>query len=149
MEGHWPTSCVLTLVFLMLMVRPKPLHNWEKQSISLCRASSVWVARAASSANSMSRTRISDSFVFALRHAMLNSLPSVRLCRYTSSDDDLTAWDRSEKNIPKSVKARTQLCPSYPHGSRLPMQAAEFGGSADLLQKMEEAFPADEIERFG
>ena len=62
----------------MLMVRSKSLHDCEKQPISLCRASSVWIARAASSANSMSRTRISNTFVFARRRAMLNSLPSSR-----------------------------------------------------------------------
>ena len=63
----------------------------QKKSISLCSAFSVWFAMAASSANSMSRTRISDTFVFTRRREMLNSLPSVRVCRYTPSDDDLKA----------------------------------------------------------
>ena len=49
----------------------------------------MWVARAASSANSISCTRISDTFAFARRREMLNSWPSVRVCRYTPSDDDL------------------------------------------------------------
>ena len=42
---------------------------------------------------------------------MLNSFPSVRLCRYTLSDDDLKARNRrSKKKIPKGVEAKTQPC---------------------------------------
>ena len=71
----------------------------------------MWVARATSSADSMSRTWISDTVVFARRRTLMNSLLSARVCRYTPSNYYLKARGRrSEKKIPKSVGVRSQYC---------------------------------------
>ena len=71
----WP------FVFLRLMVSPKSLQACEKQSTNDWSSSWVWVATAASSANSMSLMRTSHTFVLALRWARLKSLPSERVRR--------------------------------------------------------------------
>ena len=51
----------------------------------------MWVARVTSSANSMSRTRISDTSVCAKACNVEQFRQSVRVCRYTPSDDELKA----------------------------------------------------------
>ena len=72
-------SCPRTLVFFRLMVSPKSLHACEKQSINDWSSSWVWVATAASSANSMSLMRTLRTFVLALRRARLKNMPSDRV----------------------------------------------------------------------
>ena len=75
--------CVLSqdIRLFRLMVSPKSLHACEKQSINDWSSSWVWVATAASSANSMSLTRTLRTFVLALRRARLKSLSSDRVRR--------------------------------------------------------------------
>lgn len=82
---------------------------------SFWRPSSVCDARAASSAKSIPRMRTEVSFVFARRHAMLNSLPSARVWMQTPSMQSLKACRRSnEKKTPKSVGASKQPCSVTP-----------------------------------
>ena len=57
------------------------LQACEKQSINDWSSSWVWVATAASSANSMSLMRTLRTFVLPLRLAKLRSLPSERVRR--------------------------------------------------------------------
>ena len=56
-------SCPRTLVFFRLKVSLKSFQAWEKWSISACSFCWVWVVTAASSANSMSLMRASQTFV--------------------------------------------------------------------------------------
>ena len=84
MTGSASVSCPRTFVFFRLMVSPKSLHACEKQSINDWSSSWVWVATAASSANSLSLMRTLRTFVLALRRARLKSLPSDR--GHASSD---------------------------------------------------------------
>ena len=63
----------------VLMVSPKSLQACEKQSINDWSSSWVWVATAASSANSMPLMISLRTFVSALRRARLKSLSSERV----------------------------------------------------------------------
>ena len=66
---------------------------------------------AASSANSISLTYTSVTFVLARRRARLNSFPSDLVCRSIPSEEESKAYDRRrEKKIPNNVGARTQPC---------------------------------------
>ena len=68
-------------------------------------------ARAASSAKSISRISTSVTLVLAGRRAMLKSLPSALVWMYSPSLQSLKAYWRSmEKNMQKSVGARTEPC---------------------------------------
>ena len=54
MTGGDYVTCPRPFVFFRLMVSPKSIQACEKQSLNDWSASCVWVATAASSANSMS-----------------------------------------------------------------------------------------------
>ena len=70
----------------------------------------MWVATAASSANSTSLIRTSRTFVLALRRARLKSLPSERVRRIPSIVVSKTCFSNRPKKVPKSIGARTQPC---------------------------------------
>ena len=103
-------SCPRTFIFLRLMVSPKSLQAWEKQSISAGSSCWVWVVTSASSANSMSMMRASRTFVLALRQPRLKSLPSDLVRRQIPSDAMPKACLKSRAKITKSIGARTHPC---------------------------------------
>ena len=111
MTGGACVSCPRTFVFFRLIVSPKSLQAFEKQSTNDCSSSWVWATTAASSANSMSLMRTSRNFVLALRRARLKNLPSDRVRRYIPSVVVSNAcFSDRPKQMPKSVGARTQPC---------------------------------------
>ena len=94
----------MTLVFLMLIIRPNSLQAFENL---LSSSSAVWLTNAASSANSSSWIRIVLTLVFPLNLAKLNSLPSDLVCRKTPSWESWKAYCRSgEKKISNCVGPR-------------------------------------------
>ena len=109
MTGSASVSCPSTFVFFRLMVSPKSLNACDKQSINDWSSFWVWVATAASSANSMSLMRTLRTFVLALRRARLKSLPSDRV-RIASIVLSKACFSNRLEKIPKSVGARTQPC---------------------------------------
>ena len=71
----------------------------------------MWVATAASSANSMSLMRTLRTIILALRRARLRSLPSDRIRRWIPSVVISKEYFSSRATkITKSVGARTQPC---------------------------------------
>ena len=71
----------------------------------------MWVAIAASSANSMSLMRSVGTFVLALRRARLNSLSSEQVRKYIPSVVvNNTCFSNMPKKVPKSIGARTHPC---------------------------------------
>ena len=106
--GGLSTSWPMTLVFLMLIVRPNSLQACENPLSSSLSSSAVLLTNAAASANSSSWIRIVLILVFALNLAKLNSLPSDLVCRKTPSWESWKAYCRSVK-ISNSVGARTHL----------------------------------------
>ena len=109
MTGSAYVSCPRTFVFFRLMVSPKSSQAYEKQSIHDWSSSWVWVATAASSANSMSLMRSLRTFVLALRRARLKSLSSERVRKQIPSDVvSKTCFSNSPKKVPTSIGARTQ-----------------------------------------
>ena len=103
--------CPRTFVFFRLMVSPKYIQACEKQSINDRSSSWVWVATAASSANSMSLMRSLRNFVLALRRARLKSMSSERVRKWIPSVVvSKTCFSNRPKKVPKSIGARTQPC---------------------------------------
>ena len=62
-------------------MRPNSVQASAKQVISRCSDSSVWAARAVSSAKSISLIRTLHTFVFARRRARLKRLPLLLVWR--------------------------------------------------------------------
>ena len=134
----WPRM----FVFFRLMISPKSLQAWEKQSISSC--SSLWlcVMTVASSANNMTLMRVSRTFVLTFRWARLKRLPSDLVCRQILSCAVPNACLRRRvKKIPKRIGASTQPYLTLLHISkgseRLPLNCTvhfmlEWKGSIKL-----------------
>ena len=111
MTGGAYVSCPRTFVFFRLMVSPKSLPACEKQSINDRCSSWVWVATAASPANSMPLMRSLRTFVLALRRARLKSLSSEQVRKNIPSVVlSNTCFSDMPKKVPKSIGARTQPC---------------------------------------
>ena len=109
--GGLSTSLPMSLVSLMLIVRPNSLQACENLLSSSRSSSAVWLTNAVSPANSSSQLRIVLTLVFGLNFAKLNSLPSGLVCREIPSWKSWNAFCRSvEKKIPNSVGARTHPC---------------------------------------
>ena len=58
-------SCDMDSVFVRLMVRPKRSHEFAKRFMMCCMSSTEWAARAQSSANRNSLSRVADTFDLA------------------------------------------------------------------------------------
>ena len=107
LSTFWP----MTLVFLMLIVRPNSLQTCGNLLHSSWSSSAVLLTNAASTASSSSQIRIVLTLVFALNLAKLNSLPSDLVCRKTPFWESWKACCSSvEKKILISVGARTHPC---------------------------------------